>query len=280
MRLGGSVMKPYASPKEWLAHVRELGYSCVIFPVDSSAPRQVQRDYAQCCRDNDLLIGEVGVWRNVMSRNPAEREAAIQYAIRQMEMAEEVGANCCVNISGSPGELWDGYHPSLDTQAVYEDIICTTRRIIDAVQPKKTCYSLEPMPWMAPESPEQYLQLMQDMARPGAFRVHLDYCNMINSLDRYRHASEFITKCFDLLGGQIVSVHAKDVKLTDGFLPVCIGEVPPGEGSIDLPLVTKLAHDLGDDTPVFVEHLPDHAAYVKAAAVMRAAAKKAGVPVK
>lgn len=280
MRLGGSIMKPYASPKEWLAHVKELGYSCVIFPVDSGAPKQVQRDYAQCCRDNDLLIGEVGVWRNVMARDSAGREANIQYAIRQLEMAEEVGANCCVNISGSPGEIWDGYHPSLDTPAVCEDVIATTRRIIDAVKPTRTCYSLEPMPWMVPESPEQYLQLMQDMARPGAFRVHLDYCNMINSLDRYRHASEFITKCFTLLAGDIVSVHAKDVRLTDGFLPVCIGEVPPGEGTIDLALVTRLAHGLGEDTPVFVEHLPDHESYVKAAAVMRAAAEQAGIPVK
>ena len=280
MRLGGSVMKPYASPKEWLAHVKELGYSCVIFPVDSSAPRQVQRDYAQCCRDNDLLIGEVGVWRNVMACDPAEREKNIQYAIRQLELAEEVGANCCVNISGSPGALWDGYHPSLDSDAVYEDVINTTRRIIDAVKPQKTCYSLEPMPWMAPESPEQYLKMLADMARPGAFRVHLDYCNMINSLDRYRHASEFITRCFTMLGNEIVSIHAKDVAITDGYLPVCIGEVPPGEGSIDLPLVTQCAHALGEDTPVFVEHLPDHEAYVKAAAVMRAAAEKAGVPVK
>ena len=280
MRLGGSVMKPYANPSEWLAHVKELGYSCVIFPVDSSAPRQVWRDYAQCCRDNDLLIGEVGVWRNVMDRDPARREANIAYAIRQLEMAEEVGANCCVNISGSPGDLWDGYHPTLDTPGVYEDILLTTRRIIDAVQPKKTCYSLEPMPWMAPESPEQYLQLLRDMRRPGAFRVHLDYCNMINSIDRYRHASEFITHCFKLLGGQVASIHAKDAAITDGYLPVCIGEVPPGEGSIDLSLVMKLADRLGKDTPVFVEHLDDHAAYMKAVAVMRAAAEKAGVPVK
>ena len=103
---------------------------------------------------------------------------------------------------------------------------------------------------------------------------------MISSLDRYRHASEFITRCFTLLKDDIVSVHAKDVAITDGYLPVCIGEVSPGEGSIDLPLVTKLAHGLGDDTPVFVEHLPDHEAYVKAVAAMRAAAEKAGVPVK
>ena len=61
---------------------------------------------------------------------------------------------------------------------------------------------------------------------------------------------------------------------------IVINEVMPGEGSIDLSLVTKLAHQLGDDTPVFVEHLDTHANYMKAAAVMREAARKANVPVK
>ncbi|MBE5811423.1 MAG: sugar phosphate isomerase/epimerase [Clostridiales bacterium] len=279
MRLGGSVMKPYSSPKEWLQHVKELGYSAVIFPVESTASAQTIRDYAQCCRDNDLLIGEVGAWRNVMARDPKERAANLDWNIRQLELAETVGANCCVNISGSTGDLWDGYDPILDTCQVYDLVVENTRRIIDAVKPTHTAYSLEPMPWMVPESPEQYLQLMKDVDR-AAFKVHLDYCNMLNSIDRYRHASEFITKCFTLLGEHIVSIHAKDAKLADGMLPIQINEVAPGEGSLDLPLVTKLAHGLGEDTPVFVEHLPDHAAYMRAAAVMREAAKKAGIPVK
>ena len=279
MRLGGSVMKPYTSPKEWLAHVKELGYSAVIFPVDSTADASVIRDYASCCRDNDLLIGEVGAWRNVMAKDEKERAANLEWNIRQLELAETVGANCCVNISGSLAELWDGYHPALDSAEVYAQVVENTRRIIDAVQPTHTAYSLEPMPWMVPESPEQYLQLMKDVDRP-AFKVHLDYCNMLNSLDRYRHASGFISRCFELLGGHIVSIHAKDARLADGMLPIQINEVAPGEGSLDLSLVTKLAHALGEDTPVFVEHLPDHDAYMKAAAVMRTAAQKAGVPVK
>ena len=37
MRLGGSVMKPYNSPEQWLALVKELGYRAVIFPVDCCA---------------------------------------------------------------------------------------------------------------------------------------------------------------------------------------------------------------------------------------------------
>ena len=279
MRLGGSVMKPYNSPKEWLGHVKELGYSAVIFPVDSSAPGHVIREYADVCRDNDLLIGEVGAWRNVMARDEKERAANLEYNIRQLELAETVGANCCVNISGSFADMWDGYHPALDTPETWTLVVENTRKIIDTVQPTHTAYSLEPMPWMIPESPEQYLQLMKDVDRP-AFKVHLDYCNMLNSIDRYRYSSEFITHCFELLGKDIVSIHAKDALITQGALPVNINEVPPGEGSLDLALVTKLAHSLGADTPVFVEHLPDHAAYMKAAAVMREAAKMVNVPVK
>lgn len=279
MRLGGSVMKPYNSPKEWLAQVKELGYSAVVFPVDSTASAATIREYADVCRDNDLLIGEVGAWRNVMSLDPKERESNLDWNIRQLELAETVGANCCVNISGSFAEYWDGYHPDLDTKETWDLVVSNTQRIIDAVKPTHTAYSLEPMPWMVPESPEQYLQLMKDVDRP-AFKVHLDYCNMLNSIERYRHASEFITHCFELLGPHIVSIHAKDALIVQGGLPIVINEVIPGAGSLDLSLVTKLAHGLGDDIPVFVEHLDTHEQYMQAANVMREAAKKAGVPVK
>ena len=279
MRLGGSVMKPYNSPKEWLAQVKELGYSAVVFPVDSTASAATIREYADVCRDNDLLIGEVGAWRNVMALDPKEREANLDWNIRQLELAETVGANCCVNISGSFAEYWDGYHPDLDTKETWDLVVSNTQRIIDAVKPTHTAYSLEPMPWMVPESPEQYLQLMKDVDRP-AFKVHLDYCNMLNSIERYRHASEFITHCFELLGPHIVSIHAKDALIVQGGLPIVINEVIPGAGSLDLSLVTKLAHGLGDNIPVFVEHLDTHEQYMQAANVMREAAKKAGVPVK
>ncbi len=272
MRLGGSVMRPYDSPASWLREVQELGYRAVIFPVDSAAPRAVIRDYLQCCRDNDLLIGEVGAWRNVLDPDPAKAAANLDYNIRQLALAEEVGARCCVNISGSIGTLWDGYHPALDTKAIYDRVVENTQRIIDAVKPTRTAYSLEPMPWMCPESPEQYLQMMQDVDREG-FKVHLDYCNMLTSIEKYRHSSDFIRHCFELLGEHIVSIHAKDALLTDGALPLCIGEVPPGEGTVDLHLVLELANGLGADTPVFVEHLPNHEAYMQAMRVMRSHAK-------
>ncbi len=279
MRLGGSVMKPYNSPEQWLAHVRELGYSAVIFPVNSDASPSVRKAYLDCAQENDLLIGEVGVWKNLFSPNKAEADEAFAYSVKQLELAEQVGARCCVNISGSFGEHWDGYHPDNYSKQTYERIVEISRRIIDEVRPVHTTYSLEPMPWMVPDSPEAYLQLLKDVDRK-AFSVHLDFTNMINSVQRYHERDAFVRHCFELLGPHIVSIHAKDVRMGAGDLPCSILEVQPGEGVIDLGAVTRMAHALGEDTPVFVEHLPDHASYMAAAAHMRSVATAAGVPVK
>lgn len=277
MRIGGSVMKPWHTPEEWLKWQHELTASAVIFPVQSDSPETLQKEYLDCIRENGLVIGEVGIWRNVLDEDPEKQKANIDYSIAQLALAERVGANCCVNISGSRGAVvWDGYHPSNYTEEIYEKIVEITRTIIDAVKPVNTKFSLEPMPWMLPDSPESYLQLLRDVDRP-AFGVHMDYTNMINSIGRYHDSTAFITRCFDLLGDRICSVHLKDAKLGDGDLPLCIREMIPGQGEIDLENVVRCCEKLGPDTTVFTEHLNSHEEYLEAIAAVRAAGVRAGV---
>lgn len=279
MRIGGSVMKPYSSPEEWLKTIKELTASCVIFPVDSSAPVSVQDEYLACIRENGLVIGEVGVWKNVLDADAEKKEANIQYAIRQLELAERIGANCCVNISGTCGaKAWDSYHPSNYSREIYEEMIRVTRRIIDAVNPVNTKYSLEPMPWMVPDSPEAYLKLIGDMDREG-FGVHMDYTNMINSIERFHNSKAFIRSCFELLGDRICSVHLKDCALDDYTLPLNIHEVLTGHGALDLADVVRCCEALGPDTTVFTEHLDTHEQYLEAIANVRKAGKAAGVKI-
>lgn len=279
MRIGGSVMKPYHNPEEWLACIREMTASAVIFPVQSNEPVSLQEEYLACIQENRLVIGEVGVWRNVLDQNPDKRKENIDYAIAQLALAEKIGANCCVNISGSYGSsLWDGYHPNNYSKAGYEMIISVTREIIDAVQPVRTKFCLESMPWMLPDSPESYLQLIQDIDRPG-FGVHMDYTNMINSLDRYHNADVFISDCFRKLGDRICSVHAKDVQIIEGALPLQLQEVIPGHGRLDLENIVRCCEALGPDIPVFTEHLSTHEEYMEAILNLRSAAQHAGVTV-
>ena len=277
MRIGGAVMKPWHTPEEWLKWQRELTASAVIFPVQCDSPVALQEEYLACIRENGLVIGEVGIWRNVLDEDPEKQRENIDYAIEQLALAERVGANCCVNISGSRGAaVWDGYHPSNYTAEIYDRIVELTRMIIDTVKPVKTKFALEPMPWMLPDSPESYLKLLRDVDRP-AFGVHMDYTNMVNSLERYHGSRAFIRHCFELLGDRICSIHLKDAKLGDGDLPLCIREVIPGRGAFDLADIVRCCESVSPEVTVFTEHLNSHEEYLEAIGAIRAAGESAGV---
>lgn len=275
MRIGGSIEKPYQNPQEWYQLVQELGYRAVLAPVDYKAEHAEKEAYLECIREHDLVIGEVGAWCNPLSQNAKERHENIAYCQNQLALAEELGANCCVNIAGSRGEKWDGFCPENYLQDTYVLIVDTVREIIDAVNPVRTYYTLEPMPWMTPSSPDEYQKLIQDVDRKG-FGVHLDFTNMINCPERFVHRDQFIESCFKTLAPYIKSVHGKDVLMEEG-LPCVIREVMPGKGSVNYQKVVRLCEGLGPDATLFVEHLPNHESYKKASSYVRGQALEAGI---
>jgi sugar phosphate isomerase/epimerase len=181
--------------------------------------------------------------------------------------AERIGARCCVNIAGSrhPAQ-WDGPHPDNFSRETFDLIVETTRKIIDAVRPKRTFYTLETMPWIFPSSPDEYLDLIKAVDRPG-FAVHLDPVNMITSPARAYRTGDFIRECFAKLGPHIKSCHAKDIVLREN-LTVHLDECRPGTGLLDYPAFIREVARLHPDTTVGLEHLP-HAEYAVAAQFIR-----------
>lgn len=276
MRIGGGIEgRVWKTPEEWLSFVKELGYDAVYCPIDSSATQNLRKDFKKLIRENDLVLGEVGAWANPLETEEEKRRENLAFCKAQLSLADEMEAACCVNIAGSRGEKWDGACLGNYDPYTYELIVDTVREIIDAVRPSHTYYTLEPMPWMLPDSPESYLELIRDIDRE-AFAVHLDYTNMISSPKRYLHSSEFIRHCFHVLGPHIKSIHAKDLVLEDG-LPCILREVMPGKGTLDLRLVMQLAGGLGRDMTVYAEHLKSAWEYEEAVRYLRSAAKAAGV---
>jgi len=275
MRIGGSIERPYNNPEEWYQLVKELGYRAVLAPVDYKASKEEKQAYIQCAKQHDIIIGEVGVWRNILAIDDKERKEAMEFCKNQLELAEELGANCCVNVAGSRGEIWDGFYVENYSKDTYALIVDFVREVIDAVKPKRTFYTLESMPWMIPDSPDSYLQLIRDVDRE-AFGVHLDYVNMINCPKRYLFCDDFIEECFKKLGPYIKSIHGKDVIMENAYTTI-IRETMPGKGIINYQKVARLCEALGPDTPLFVEHLPDFETYKKAAAYVREQAELAGV---
>ncbi len=270
MRLGGPVFLPEADPERWIAALKAAGYRAAYCPVEADAGAEVIQAYAAAAAQADILIAEVGAWSNPLSADVETRQKAIEHCKRQLALADEIGARCCVNIAGSRGDVWDGPHPDNFSADTFDQIVVITREIIDTVQPARTCYTIECMPWIFPDSPDSYLELINAIDRDH-FAVHLDPVNMINSPRRYFNNGEFLHECFSRLGPYIQSVHAKDILLSDQ-LTTHLGEVRPGLGTLNYRTFLRQMARLPGDTPIMLEHLPGEQEYQLAADYVRSIA--------
>lgn len=277
MRFGGHIFKKWRSPEEWAEAALEAGYSAVYFPVDYTADQALIDGYKDASRAADLVICEIGVWNNTLDPDPVRREAAIDRAIKQLELAEYVEANCCVNIAGSYSEQWDGPHKKNLTAEAFDEIVLTTQCIIDAVKPVKTAYSLEPMPWMYPHTADSYVDLIQAIDREG-FTAHLDPVNVITSPELYYRNGEVIEEWFSKLGKSIRSCHAKDIKLS-GKLTVHLDEVRPGLGELDYETYLRCMTTLDDRACMMLEHMTEEIDYIEATKYIKSLAEQMGIEI-
>ena len=134
MKLGLSSPLEHKTPEEWAENMQKIGCQAVNFPVDYTAPKEVIQAYEQAAKDQGLVIAEVG-------------------------------ACCCVNVSGSKGARWDGPYKENLTKETWKDMVKSIQNIIDEADPQNTFYTIEPMPWMYPMGPDEYVKLIEDVDR-------------------------------------------------------------------------------------------------------------------
>jgi sugar phosphate isomerase/epimerase len=270
MRLGAPVFE-FTTPDQWVAAHREAGYGACYWPTESEGQEDA---YLQAAREAGLVVAEVGAWSNPMSPDAVQRATAIENCKAKLALAERVGARCCVNITGSLGYRWDGPDARDLTDEAFDQIVVTTRQIIDAVKPSRTFYALETMPWAYPDSADSYLRLLAAIDRKSA-GVHLDPVNLVNCPARYFRTDLLLRECFAKLGPRIRSCHAKDVLLAPK-LTVHLDEVAPGLGKLDYATFLRELSRLDADTTLMIEHLQPQE-YPPAAAHIRKVAQDCGL---
>ncbi len=274
MRLGGPVGVTDPDPDIWLARVAELGYRAANVPLDPDADDALVRAFVDAAAQADVVIAEVGAWSNPISPDHTVAESALALCQERLALADRLGARCCVNIAGSRSAKWDGPHADNLTDDTFALIVETVRKIIDAVRPTRTYYTLETMPWVFPDSVDAYLRLITAIDRPR-FAVHLDLVNLVSSPQRYYDTTTLLNDCFDRLGPHIKSCHAKDIRLRDN-LTVHLDEVRPGLGNLDYATYLRRLARLDPDTPLMLEHLRSEDAYRQAAEHIRGVAREIG----
>lgn len=277
LRLGGPVGGYGSDPAAWIDALRREGYNAAYCPVGADADDDIVRAFASAAEKAGIAIAEVGAWSNPISPNPDMRRAAIERCKTRLDLADRIGARCCVNIAGSMAEAWDAPHADNLTDTAFDRIVDSVREIIDAVNPTRTFYTLETMPWMYPDSVESYERLIAAIDRER-FAVHFDPANLICSPRRYYANAALIREFVSRLGPHIKSCHAKDILLSDA-LTTHIDEVRPGLGNLDYATLLTELDRLHTDVPVMLEHLSTDEDYRLAAAHVRSVASRIGIDV-
>ena len=276
IRLGGPIFLKSDDPAELAREHRRLGYSAAYCPQakaeDTAHVRAIETAFAA----ENVVVAEVGAWVNMLDPDAEKRKANLSYVIERMALADAVGARCCVDYAGSfnPDVPW-GPNPRNLSNEFFDGTVENCRKIIDAIKPTRTYFTIEMMGWSLPDSPDAYLRLIRAVDRPR-FAVHMDVCNGINCPAKFYENARFISECFNKLGKWIVSCHAKDLKwITE--LNVHFQEVIPGRGSVDyLSYLQNLAR-LPVDAPLMLEHLKTAEEYDEGRAYILKLGRFAGV---
>ena len=281
----GALINSESDDPELLAQeCKRLGYGAAYCPPSKSSDTARIKTIREAFAKVNIVIAEVGAWRNLMTPDLAARKANLDYVIDQMAVADEVGARCCVDITGSfDAATLSGPHPKNYSQEFIDGTVENCRKIIDAVKPKRSKFAIEMKGCNFPEGPDQYLQLIKAVDREG-LGVHIDICNIVNNPSRYYNNTALIKETFGKLGKWVCSCHAKDL-LWVPQVNLNFEEVVPGRGwiktanvpGIDYPAYVQEVVKVG--APLMLEHLKSAEEYKEGADYIRKVAGSLNIAV-
>ncbi len=283
MRLGATIddYMDTHDPDALVAECRKKGYRAAAMPLAALDQPDVVRDIARAFAEADILLAEIAAWVNPLHHDPEQRRRNIAQIARCLALSDEVGATCCATVAGSYSQTdrWDshaGHHPDNFSARAFEEVVDWVRDVLDQVQPTRTKLTLEICPWTLLDSPQIYLDLIGAVDRPG-LGVHLDPANLVTHPRTYYDTTGMIHQCFDLLGGHILSCHAKDVHWTLDARTVGIEEVVPGRGVLDYAAFLQRGDGISPDLPLIIEHVQTEANFDEAAAYIVGVGAAVGV---
>lgn len=255
IRLGGHGLPvgsddPYAFAR---SHV-DFGYGAAYLPQSLTPSDPRLRDFETAFADADVVLAEIGIWRNIITPDEAERKANRAFAVEKLAVAEAVGANCAVTYLGSFKAGTD-YGPAAENYSAegFDACVEACRYVIDEVKPKRTKFCVEMMQYAIPDSIENYLQLIRAVDRE-AFAAHFDPVNFVIHPRTYWNTGAMIEDLFNRLGAIVVSCHAKDIVLHHQAA-LHYDEVMPGKGVLDYRTYLSCLDRMPVEVPLMIEHL-------------------------
>jgi sugar phosphate isomerase/epimerase len=238
--------------------------------------------YGEKARGLGLVIGEAGMWDNLMHPDADQQRAAVDRLRLMLQRASVMGCRNVVSLVGSRDAEGGPMipHPGNFTEEFQREFRDVVLRVLDGLDLGGTRYLVETWPNTFFYEPEAMRAFGESIDHP-AFGLHLDPCNLhhhqwaFRSTERLRHA-------FDILAPLCHSVHLKDIKWDGSHYQwlMHLDEVKIGEGSMDYPTLLRLIDEtMPKDMTCYLEHLTSEADYIDNINAVHRHAEAAGVTV-
>ena len=117
-------------------------------------------------------------------------------------------------------------HPANDAPEAWSDLLASLSDVLTLAEAHRITLGVEPEPSNVVASPRKARRLLDELKSPR-LKIVMDAANLFQAEDLPR-MRETLDEAFDLLGGDIVIAHAKDIQMAGE-----LRHVAAGKGSLD-----------------------------------------------
>jgi sugar phosphate isomerase/epimerase len=140
-------------------------------------------------------------------------------------------------------------HPENGTLEAWADLCQSMERALSIAEEADITLAIEPETANVVDSARKARKLMEEM-RSERLKIIIDPANLFLAATRFR-MPDALEEFFDLLGGDIVQAHAKDVIFENGD----VVHVAAGTGALDYPAYLALLVALPRPVPLIIHGL-------------------------
>lgn len=195
----------------------------------------------------------VGIWGlsgtfNTIHPEPAVRRAGIEGCLAVIARAPAIGAEV-VTLSTGTRDAQDTWraHPDNGSPEAWQDLRATLDELIPAAAASRIRLGIEPEAGNVVHDAATATRLLAELGDDARhLAIVLDPANLL-TVETLTRQEAILTSAFELLGGQVAALHAKDV--------VSTGYAAPGAGGMDYELVMRLHAALPGPVPIIAQDL-------------------------
>lgn len=245
--------------EETLDAVQEHALECVHFNMAvagvPSMPEQIDEELCERIA-GELAAREISMATLSGTFNMSHPSVDVRRAgLRRLEAvasrARQLGTSVVTLCTGSrdPDDMWR-HHPDNDTPEAWEDLVASIGGALEIAERHKVTLAVEPEVCNVVDSAAKGRRLLDEMGS-GRLKIIMDGANLFHSGELPR-MGEILDEAFELLGGEIVLAHAKDLD-RDGRA----GHVAAGRGLLDYDHYLRLLKQVGFDGPLILHSLAE-----------------------